>query len=479
MEEKNTKNNLSKFRFWFIVLGMGLAGQLCWNMENQWFNTFVYAKISGNVNIVSAMIIASAFVSTLSTFIFGTMSDRIGKRKMFVSFGYIIWGATTIIFGLTEYARKSGVAFLVASSGFLVVFMDCIMSFFGSMGNDSGYNTWLNDYTDDTNKGQIGAALAALPVLGTVLGTVIGGALINIGNDTAGTLMYDPSKDNYQLLFWLMGGFVALIGALSLMIMRDKDGLQATKEGPFIKQMFSCFDFKKLKGKENIKEMFLACLTASIFFIPFNFYFSHMGNWLIYDIGFSASSMGLIEGISLLLAVLVTLPVSILINKNKIPLVVIIAIVSNVLGLILTYLLVKDSSSVDVINLFSIKNIKLFICVFLIGVGYVLIMQTTMIWVRGLFPVEARGQFEGVRILFFVLLPMLVGTLIGNIIIKNTPQEEVIYDSYNHVIDVPQENLFLFASIMALLTFIPLIFAMKAYKKRIKTKNEPNQIETK
>ena len=57
--------NLSKVRFWLIVLGMGLAGQLCWNMENQWFNTFVYAKISGNVNIVSAMIIASAFVSTI------------------------------------------------------------------------------------------------------------------------------------------------------------------------------------------------------------------------------------------------------------------------------------------------------------------------------------------------------------------------------------------------------------------------------
>ena len=73
-----------------------------------------------------------------------------------------------------------------------------------------------------------------------------------------------------------------------------------------------------IKGKKNIKEMLLACLTASIFFIPFNFYFSHMGNWLIYDIGFSASSMGLIEGISLLLAVVVTLPVSILINKNKI-----------------------------------------------------------------------------------------------------------------------------------------------------------------
>lgn len=60
---------------------MGIAGQLCWNMENQWFNTFVYAKIAGDVNIVTCMVIVSALVTTISTFVFGTMSDRAGKRK--------------------------------------------------------------------------------------------------------------------------------------------------------------------------------------------------------------------------------------------------------------------------------------------------------------------------------------------------------------------------------------------------------------
>ena len=32
-----------------------------------------------------------------------------------------------------------------------------------------------------------------------------------------------------------------------------------------------------------------------------------MGNWIIYDIGFTAGDMGLIQGIGLLLAVLVTI----------------------------------------------------------------------------------------------------------------------------------------------------------------------------
>ena len=84
------KTKQSKLGFWSIVWGMGLAGQLCWNMENQWFNTFVYAKISGDVNIVTWMVIVSALVTTVSTFVFGTWADRLGKRRIFVSLGYII-----------------------------------------------------------------------------------------------------------------------------------------------------------------------------------------------------------------------------------------------------------------------------------------------------------------------------------------------------------------------------------------------------
>jgi MFS family permease len=122
---------MANWQFWLVVWGMGIAGQLCWNMENQWFNTFVYAKIAKDVDIVTWMVILSAFVTTISTFVFGTLSDRMGNRKKFVSIGYIIWGAATIIFGLTEFVTKIG-ANMIALAGFLVVFTDAIMSFFGS-----------------------------------------------------------------------------------------------------------------------------------------------------------------------------------------------------------------------------------------------------------------------------------------------------------------------------------------------------------
>ena len=46
MKEKS--KTMGGFRFWTLVWGLGIAGQLCWNMENQWFNTFIYANTTNN-----------------------------------------------------------------------------------------------------------------------------------------------------------------------------------------------------------------------------------------------------------------------------------------------------------------------------------------------------------------------------------------------------------------------------------------------
>ena len=78
----NTKLGLKK---WTLIWGLGMAGQICWNIENQWFNTFVYEKIAPNPSIIMWMVIVSAVMTTFSTFLFGTLSDRIGKRKPFIN----------------------------------------------------------------------------------------------------------------------------------------------------------------------------------------------------------------------------------------------------------------------------------------------------------------------------------------------------------------------------------------------------------
>ena len=55
---------------------------------------------------------------------------------------------------------------------------------------------------------------------------------------------------------------------------------------------------------------------------------------------------------------------------------------------------------------------------------------------------------------------MLIGTLIGNIIIKKTAQGTPNYDDFGHLIEVPQENLFLYAAIMVIF----LLFFIRQYR---------------
>lgn len=449
---KNENTRKSGGSFWLMLWGLGLAGQICWNIENQWFNTFIYAKIAKDSTIVTIMVITSALITTFSTFLFGTMSDRLGKRKKFISIGYICWGITTILFGLTEFISRGQVgtgAKMSVLAAVLVILADDIMSFFGSMGNDCGYSAWSNDMTHDKNRGQVGAVLAVLPVIGTVLGTIVGGMLIG-------------SNDNYQLLFWVMGLFVIISGVLSLIFLKEAPHVVPHKEGSFWQQFSQVFRFKEMLKQ---RELLMACLTSTIFFIAFNIYFTHMGNWLIYRMGFDASSMGLIEGIGLLLASLLVIPGIKLINNNKTPLLTAISIVLNFVGVVYIYFTIGPDT-VTPTNLFSLPNLPLFIGVFLAGAGYILLAQSLTMWVKELYPEEAKGQFEGIRITFFNLLPMFAGTILANIIVKNG--SGTFINDYGITENIPTEAIYGWAALIVLFAFIPLFIGAKDYKKRKK-----------
>lgn len=448
MKQRTKQGNAG---FWTLMWGLGLAGQLCWNMENQWFNTFVYAKIAKDSSIVTWMVITSALITTISTFVFGTLSDRTGSRRRFVSIGYIVWGVGTILFGCTEFIAGGSVGAAgkaAAWAAVLVVLADDVMSFFGSMANDAGFNAWSNDMTNDKNRGQVGAVLAVQPVIGTIAGTVLGGLLIG-------------ANDNYQRLFWCMGLFVIGSGVCSLLFLRDAPALRPNNNGTLRNQLSQIFYFKGFLAQ---KELVLACVTTTLFFIPFNIYFVHMGNWMIYRMGFTPDSMGIVQGLGLVLAMLFVVPGIALINKKRIPLAAGAAVVLNLAGLWAMVLFVQPGS-VNPEQVFSLANVPLLCAVFLVGAGYVLVTQSMTVWVKQLYPEESRGQFEGVRVLFFTLLPMFVGTLLGNLIVKNGAG--TVKNSYGITENIPTEAIYLWAAVLVVFTFVPLFFAARLYRKRV------------
>lgn len=437
--------------FWMLVWGLGIAGQICWNMENQWFNTFIYARIAKDPTIISWMTACSAAATAISTFLFGTLTDRLGKRKPFIAIGYILWGIFTILFGMTQFltgSAPSEQAQIAVGVGAAVVAADTVMSFFGSMGNDSGFNAWINDNMTDDNRGQLGAAMATQPVLGTIFGTIIGGLLVG-------------SDDNYMRLFSVMGVLVILMGIASGFSLRENPGCHASVRGTFGRQFLSIFNFRKYG---EMHELVWVNWTLTVFFIAFNIYFLHIGNFVIYYLGFTADQLGIIEGVSLILSMFSVIPATRLINRGRIPAVAAAGILLNCAGCSILALFVRPET-VDTSTLF---NPLLILGVFLIGTGYILFLQTLTVWSKQLYPQDSRGQFEGIRILFFVLIPMIIAPLISNPVIRGSGK---FTDADGFTEYLPTHTLYGISVFLVLAAFIPLAFAARWYRRRLQAEH--------
>lgn len=434
------KSNKISAKNWVIIWIAGLAGQLCWNIENQWFNTFVYAKVAPDPDIITWMVAVSAIVTTLSTFISGTGSDRLGRRKPFIVAGYILWGVFTIVFGAIEFLPKSNVMVLAS----MVVLADATMSFFGSLGNDAGFNPWTTDITNENNRGGLGAVVAVQPVIATIVGSLIGGVII--------------SALGYFAFFLIMGSFVIFVGVYSAFALKDSPDLKPSVDPKgYFHQFAQAFNFKLLVKN---KMLLLVLFIFAMFFISFNVYFPHLINYLIYTRGYDEGSSGILLGIGLIIAIPFTLIAGKFINRKKYVPVVAVALIGNIVGLFLMVVSHFVGSGA------FINKLVIVIAIIFVGGGYMVIYQSLMMWCKNLYPEEQRGQLEGVRLFFYVCVPMVLGPAIANPVIKNLGQAITLYyDGVGVPGFTPSKEIFYVAAAVAVLTFVPLYFAYRQEKK--------------
>ena len=77
------KTKLSS-KFWVALTIFSLIGQVAWVVENMYFNVFIYKMFHASASDISLMVAASAISATLTTIFIGALSDKIGKRKIFI-----------------------------------------------------------------------------------------------------------------------------------------------------------------------------------------------------------------------------------------------------------------------------------------------------------------------------------------------------------------------------------------------------------
>ena len=76
-----------KATFFLALTIFSLTGQIAWVVENMYFNVFIYKMFGASAAEISLMVSASAIAATVTTLLIGALSDKIGKRKIFICGG--------------------------------------------------------------------------------------------------------------------------------------------------------------------------------------------------------------------------------------------------------------------------------------------------------------------------------------------------------------------------------------------------------
>lgn len=423
------------FRIWFCAIFFGLVGQIAWIVENMYFATFAQDIFSNSGRsdmsywVTTAMVILSAIAATVTTIFAGAWSDKVGKRKPFIAFGYIFWGVTIMLFALLPMKAEAKTLALIAV---LLVLFDCIMTFAGSTSNDAAFNAWVADNTDDTNRGKINGILSILPVIAVVI------VFVGLGS------LYNSAYSSNAEFFIVLGIIPIVAGIIALFAL--KDGKNVGKENvAAMKDTF--YGFRKETIKEN-KMLYITLSALCLVSIAQQTFFSYLINFLIVTLGlgdwFVIPMAIIIVGSAVLTGILGFMYDKFGRKHFYIPL-----LIMTILGILSFYFLQ-----------FIWGNAK---TVVLLAGG--IIMMAGLLSLIGAFnanfqdyiPKNSEGRFQGVRMCFSVLLPMIIGPIISLILGLDAM-------GINGEDFVPPYTLFLAAAIVATLSLIPILKIRKESK---------------
>lgn len=433
---------------WTVLLLFGIIGQIAWSVENMYFNLFVFETIQANLDAITLMVQLSGVTATVVTLIAGTLSDKLGNRRTFISIGYVIWGITVISFGFISPELMKGLFGVDTESAIRlclvsVIVGDCIMTLFGSTANDAAFSAWVTDNTESEYRGRIESIIAILPLAAMLI--VAGGFGILV------------TAIGYKLLFLILGIIITASGVLGIFIIQDSEKL--TKNGT-LKDMIYGF---KPSTVINNKPFYLALLISVVYGISCQIFMPYLIIYMKTYLGFGVVEYSIVFGLAIILGAIINVflgKLSDKINKAK---AMYLATAIFALGLFLMYIS-KGMSHIATLVIFGISGFVM-IC------GYIYISALSGAIVRDYTPPADTGKLQGVRMIFFVLIPMLIGPMIGNAInsARNIPLVDGGADTMTTMF-IPAPEIFLAAGIISLIIFalIPLLLKVVSKTKEQK-----------
>ena len=100
----------------------------------------------------------------------------------------------------------------------------------------------------------------------------------------------------------------------------------------------------------------------------------------------------------------------------------------------------------------------------LLMAGYLVSTAVLGAKVRDYTPVNQAGLFQGVRMVFVVMIPMVTGPYIG-LAASSMNANNTYIDDYGQVVTTPSSFIFLFTAVVLVLALIPIILLIRKEKK--------------
>ena len=361
------------------MLVFGLMGQIAWVVENMYFNVFIYKMFHATAAEISAMVMASAVMAALTTIVMGALSDKVGRRKAFMSYGYMLWGVSIIVFA---YIR----------SVMLTIVMDCVMTFFGSTANDAAYNAWLTDRGDNTNRGRIEGMNSMMPLVSVL---VVFGSFMGFDLDKQGS---------WVKIYYIIGGATFLIGLAGLFLIEDAKGLKKT-QGSMIQTLL--YSFRPSVFKDNVLLYEVLGLFA-VFGISIQIFMPYL--IIYYEKTLGITNYVIIMAPAIIAAAVLTALYGKTYDKK---------------GFLFSMRPVVVMLSAGYVILYFCRSIvPVLIGSMLMLGGYLTGMSVFGAMIRDNIPENRSGQFQGVRIIGQVFVPGLIGPAIGAAVLRNA--EEIV-----------------------------------------------------
>ena len=429
------KSKLSP-RFWLALVIFGLTGQIAWVVENMYFNVFIYKMFQASAEEISAMVAASAVAATLTTIFIGALSDKVGKRKLFICGGYILWGISIASFAFIRLDVISALFPMAASAASvgvsLVIIMDCVMTFFGSSANDACFNAWLTDETENSGRGAAEGINAMMPLVAIL--AVFGGFMA-----------FDLDKsESWVSIFLIIGIAVILIGVLGLFLI--KETVQKLPENNnYFKNIFYGFTPSVIK---NNAMLYVTFAGVAVFGISIQIFMPYL--ILYYNVSLEMADYVLIMAPAIVVASIVTAFYGRVYDK--------VGFKWSVLPALLVL-----CAGYGILFLFK-STALVFIGSLLMMCGYLSGSAVFGAMIRDYTPAGKAGMFQGLRIVAQVLIPGIIGPAIGAMVLKNA--EMVVNDDGTSSF-IPNENIFL-AALIAIVclaaVFVPQFIMLKKEK---------------